>query len=194
MIQKHIGYTTWNDNFPHDMLPKLYTVKPRTDGWVIDEKDGKVVLEAGHYFSKRDGEGARWIDIPFMGPSLGAMTLRPTTASVKGAQLEYWFRGLDSTDSMTVTVTTKSTLDFLNQGGLRYRVSLDGKSQTVNFNANLNEKPENIYSIYYPTVARRIVEKQVTLPRQKVSDGIHKLVFEPLDLGVVLEKITIKTK
>ena len=194
MIQKHIGYTTWNDNFPHDMLPKLYQVKPRTDNWIIDAKGDKVVLEAEHYFSKRDGEGARWIDIPFMGPSLGAMTLRPTTASVNGAQLEYRFRGMQPTDSVTITVTTKCTLDFLNQGGLRYRVSLDGKGETVNFNANLNEKPENIYSIYYPTVARRIVEKQVTLPLQQLSDGIHRLVFEPLDPGVVLEKITIKTK
>lgn len=194
MIQKHIGYTTWNDNFPHDMLPKLYQVKPRTDSWIIDAKGDKVVLEAEHYFSKRDGEGARWIDIPFMGPSLGAMTLRPTTASVNGAQLEYRFRGLNATDSVTITVTTKCTLDFLNQGGLHYRVSLDGKGETVNFNANLNEKPENIYSIYYPTVARRIVEKQVTLPLQQLSDGIHRLVFEPLDPGVVLEKITIKTK
>ena len=194
MIQKHIGYTTWNDNFPHDMLPKLYQVKPRTDNWIIDAKGDKVVLEAEHYFSKRDGESARWIDIPFMGPSLGAMTLRPTTASVNGAQLEYRFRGMQPADSVTITVTTKCTLDFLNQGGLRYRVSLDGKGETVNFNANLNEKPENIYSIYYPTVARRIVEKQVTLPLQQLSDGIHRLVFEPLDPGVVLEKITIKTK
>ena len=29
----------------------------------------------------------------------------------------------------------------------------------VNFNANLNEEPENVYNVFYPTVARRVVEK-----------------------------------
>ncbi len=193
MIQKHIGYTTWNDNFPHDMLPKLYAVEPRSNGWIIDAAHGKVVLEAERYYRKLDAEKARWIHIPFMGPSLGAMTLRPTTAPVKGAQLEYRFRGLSATDSVTVCITTKSTLDFLNQGGLRYQVSLDGCGKTVNFNANLNEKPENIYSVYYPTVARRIVTMTLRLPLSEKSDGIHQLVFAPLDPGVVLEKITIVT-
>ena len=27
MIQKHIGYTSWNDNFPADTLPKIYRIE-----------------------------------------------------------------------------------------------------------------------------------------------------------------------
>ncbi len=33
----------------------------------------------------------------------------------------------------------------------------------VNFNKDLNEKPENIYNIYYPTIATRIVDKVIEL-------------------------------
>ena len=61
---------------------------------------------------------------------------------------------------------------------------------SVNFNANLNEKPENIYSIYYPTVASRVVEKEVELPLSGSQD-IHTLTLHPQDPGIVFEKIII---
>ena len=69
-------------------------------------------------------------------------------------------------------------------------MSLDGSSPvTVNFNKNLNESKENIYSVYYPTVARRVVE-QVT-PLQAGSDEWHTLTLHPKDPGIVFEKIVI---
>ncbi len=191
MIQKHIGYTSWSDNFPHDMLPKLYTVEQQDGGRILEAKDNNLTIEPEQYFSKTDGQTAHWTYIPYMGPGDGAMTLRPTTASVKGGMLEYRFRGFDKTDSVKITITTRSTLDFLNQGGLRYEVALDGTDTTINFNALLNEKPENIYSIYYPTVARRIVKKTVTLPLPRMAQGTHTLIFRPLDPGVVLEEIKL---
>lgn len=27
MIQKHIGYTSWNDNFPADKQPEVYRIE-----------------------------------------------------------------------------------------------------------------------------------------------------------------------
>lgn len=194
MIQKHIGYTSWNDNFPHDRLPELYTVEEQDGGRILDAEGTSLIIEPEQYFSKTDGRDAHWVYIPYMGPGDGAMTLRPTTASVKGGALEYRFRGFDEVDSVTVTITTRSTLDFLNQGGLRYEVEMDGTSRTINFNALLNEKPENIYSIYYPTVARRIVKKTVTLPVARTVLGSHKLLFRPLDPGIVLEEIEVSHK
>mgnify|MGYP000859234409 CR=1 FL=1 len=191
MIQKHIGYTSWNDNFPHDKLPDLYTVAQQDGGRILAADGKQLTIEPEQYFSKTDGQAARWVYIPYMGPGDGAMTLRPTTASVKGGMLEYRFRGLDNADSVKVTVTTRSTLDFLNQGGLRYEVLLDGAGRTINFNALLNEKPENIYSIYYPTVARRIVKKTVTLPLNCSAQECHSIVFRPLDPGIVLEEIEV---
>ena len=88
-------------------------------------------------------------------------------------------------------MVTKSTLDFLDKGGLIYDVAVDGgQPVSVNFNSNLNEKPENIYSIYYPTIARRIVEQIVELPIDASKD-IHTLTLHPQDPGIVFEKIVI---
>ena len=86
----------------------------------------------------------------------------------------------------------KSTLDFLNRGGLRYTVSLDGgQEREVNFNARLNERKENIYTVYYPTVARRVVESVVTLPVPPSPDGYHTLTIRPLDPAIVFEKVLV---
>jgi len=97
----------------------------------------------------------------------------------------------DTVTNVTVRVIVKSTLDFLDKGGLCYTVSLDGgDAQSINFNSNLNEKPENIYSIFYPTVAGRVVEKSVTLPVKKGAK-YHDLVVAPSDPGIVFEKIVV---
>lgn len=55
----------------------------------------------------------------------------------------------------------------------------------------MNEDPKNVYSVFYPTVARRIVEKKVKLELPRTSDGLQTLIFRPLDPGIVLEKIVI---
>ena len=51
----------------------------------------------------------------------------------------------------------------------------------------MNEKPENIYSIYYPTITTRIVDKVIELELPASSDGIHTLT--PNDPAIVFEKI-----
>lgn len=86
----------------------------------------------------------------------------------------------------------KSTLDFLNKGGLTYNISIDGsEAKTINFNKDLNESPENIYTVYYPTVARRVVESIITLPLGKTNDNMHEIKITPNDPGIVFEKIVI---
>ena len=60
----------------------------------------------------------------------------------------------------------------------------------MNFNSKLNEKPENIYTIYYPTIARRVVEQIVELPVDGSKDT-HTLTLHPQDPGIVFEKIVI---
>ena len=91
---------------------------------------------------------------------------------------------------LKVHVVVKSTLDYLNKGGLSYGIQLDGgEVETVNFNHNLNEKPENIYSVYYPTVARRVVESIVTL--HAADDEYHTLTLTPNDPAIVFEKMVV---
>ena len=40
----------------------------------------------------------------------------------------------------------------------------------------MNEKPENIYSIYYPTITTRIVDKVIELELPASSDGNRTLI------------------
>lgn len=191
MTQKHIGYRSWNDNFPKDMLPRLHRVENATDGgFLFTGSHGYVAMEAEHYFSLNNAKEATWTVIPDAGRTLSGITLRPTTTSIDGASLTYKFNTEKDIDKVRVHVVVKSTLDFLNKGGLEYTVSLDGKApQKVNFNSDLNEKPENIYSKYYPTIARRVIEN--TLDMESSNGKEHTLTFTPLDPGIVLEKIVI---
>ena len=211
MTQKHIGYKSWNDDFEKDTCPELFRVTSK-DGVIISENNGVVEIEAPYYSSKTDAAEAKWTEIPFMGKSVSAMTLMPYTKSVKGASITYKFKMQVSKTSddktsddkafngnvsngkqkVRIHVITKSTLDYLNKGGLTYGVSLDGASPVeVNFNKDLNEKPENIYNIYYPTIATRIVDQVIELELPATADGIHTLTLTPNDPAIVFEKIVI---
>ena len=211
MTQKHIGYKSWNDDFEKDTCPELFRVTSK-DGVIISENNGVVEIEAPYYSSKTDAAEAKWTEIPFMGKSVSAMTLIPYTKSVKGASITYKFKMQVSktSDSKTsddkafngyvsngkqkvrIHVITKSTLDYLNKGGLTYGVSIDGATPVeVNFNKDLNEKPENIYNIYYPTIATRIVDQVIELELPATADGIHTLTLTPNDPAIVFEKIMI---
>lgn len=202
MTQKHIGYTSWHDGFEKDTCPKLFRVSTASNETVIAGNDGVVEIEAPYYSSKTDAAEAKWTEIPFMGKSVSAMTLMPYTKSVKGASITYKFKmqvsktsdgkAFNGKQKIRIHVITKSTLDYLNKGGLTYGVSLDGASPVeVNFNKDLNEKPENIYNIYYPTIATRIVDQVIELELPASSDGIHTLTLTPNDPAIVFEKIVI---
>ena len=196
MTQKHISYKDWNDWYPADVCPELKTVETPAQGPVFTESNGYVSIEAEHSYSRTDAQNAKWTVIPYMGRTLSGIALMPYTTGTDNAQLEYRFHTPHSTlhtphSTIKVHVVTKSTLDFLDKGGLIYDVAIDGgQPVSVNFNSNLNEKPENIYSIYYPTIARRVVEQIVELPIDASKD-IHTLTLHPQDPGIVFEKIVI---
>ena len=191
MVQKHIGYRSWNDDFgPKDVMPQVFRMTERTGSNLFAEKNGVVAIEAEHFFSKNDGEGLRWTLIPDMGRTLSGISLQPYNVALNensGVSLTYRFNTQNAVKRVYIVV--KSTLDFQNSGGHRFRVTLDGQPPVVcNFNKNLNEKPENIYSLYYPTVARRIVVTDINV---QAEAGQHTLVVEPLDPAIVFEKIVV---
>jgi len=192
MTQKHIGYTIWNDDFPADRLPevkRLTGVQP--GGYVFTMQQGVVAMEAEHYFAATSRGQTRWTVIPDMGRTRSGVVLMPYTEPTAGASLTYRFQTGDaSLQKVKVHVVVKSTLDYLNKGGLTYQVAIDdGAPVTVNFNHNLNEAKENIYSIYYPTVARRVVESVVELPM--TAGQQHTLTLRPDDPAIVFEKVVI---
>ncbi|MDE6554287.1 MAG: glycosyl hydrolase 115 family protein [Muribaculaceae bacterium] len=194
MTQKHIGYTSWNDAFPADTLPEtftLYTQDATAGGYVFAPAEGAIVMEAEHFNTTTDANsGAKWEVLPYMGRTLSGVAVRPYTENPAGASLKYAVTIPEATDSVIVHVITKSTLAFDRKDGHRYTVGLDGAEPVVvNFNSNLNEEPQNIYSVFYPTVARRVVEKSVQLKTGKTGETF--LEIQPLDPGIVFEKIVI---
>lgn len=190
MTQKHIGYTSWNDNFPADRMPKVKTVATGEGHYIFEAADNYVAMEAEHYYSCEATPNTTWTVIPDMGRTRSAVTLMPYTEATENAQLAYRWKGL-KTDEVKVHIIVKSTLDYLNKGGLTYTVSLDGSEpQRINFNSRLNEDKENIYSIFYPTVARRVVENVITLPMDSKAD-VHTLTLHPDDPAIVFEKIVV---
>lgn len=191
MTQKHIGYTIWNDDFPADKMPETVTVEATGNGgYVATERDGVVSVEAEHFNVCQGNSDASWTVIPYMGRTLSGVALMPYTVPTDGASLTYAVDVTTPVDSVAVHVITKSTLAFCNKAGHRYAVSIDGGSeQVVNFNHDLDERPENIYTVFYPTVARRVVEKSVTFPG--LTPGRHTVTLRPLDPGIVFEKVVL---
>ena len=192
MTQKHIGYTSWNDDFPADKLPEIKRLAEGTPGGHVFSMQHDVVsMEAEHYFVAQHNGKTNWTVLPDMGRTRSGMTLMPYTEATEGASLSYRFTTKSqAVQKVKVHIVVKSTLDYLNKGGLTYQVSLDGSAPvTVNFNKNLNEEKENIYSIYYPTIARRVVESVVELPMS--ASEVHTLTVQPNDPAIVFEKIVV---
>ena len=193
MTQKHIGYRSWNDDFRHDMLPRTTAVPVPTSagGYTFSAVHGYVAMEAEHFYSSKAADGTAWSIYPDYGRTRSAVALTPYTQPVDGASLTYRFAlPANAPAQVTVHVVVKSTLDFLNVGGHEYTVSLDGSEpQVVNFNKTLVDRQPYMYSEYYPAVARRIVEKTVTLPVSK--QDFHELTIVPRHPGIVFEKIVV---
>ena len=193
MTQKHIGYRSWNDNFRADILPRTTTVADSTaGGYTFAPSNGYVSMEAEHYYSATAPQGMQWTVYPYYGRTRSAVALTPNTCIFTGnSALTYRFSlPADAPKTVKVYVVVKSTLDFLNIGGFRYTVSLDSSEpQEVNFNETLVDRQPYMYSEFYPTIARRIVEKTVELPVGKGTD--HELTLKPKHPGIVFEKIVV---
>ena len=193
MIQKHIGYRSWNDNFRADMLPRTTTVPSDGElgGYTFAPSNGYVAMEAEHYYSAEAAEGTHWTVYPYYGRTRSAVALTPYKAAVGNAKLNYRFSLPQDVSQVKVYVIVKSTLDFLNVGGFEYAVSLDGgEAQVVNFNKTLVDRQPYMYSEFYPTIARRVVEKTVELPVAQ-NDGLHSLTLQPKHPSIVFEKIVV---
>jgi len=195
MIQKKIGYTSWDDNFRKDMLPKIFRINNSENAigrYVITPETNYASIEAPHYYELKNAVDANWTFIPMVGRTEGGMAVMPYIKSPLGAAISYKVKLPQDIQKVTVHVVVKSTLAFSNLAGHRYTVGFDGgQEETINFNEKLNESPENRYSIFYPTVARRIVEKKAELQVPSTNDGFRILTIKPTEPGTVFEKIIV---
>lgn len=193
MTQKHIGYTTWAEDFPANIMPEVKRIDRDTPGgFIFDQSStGYVAMEAEHYFSASAAPNTAWTVIPYMGRTLSGVALMPYTEPAEGGELRYRMHLPKGTTNVNVIVAVKSTLAY-NGTPHRYEVGFKGNNtEIVRFNERLNEDPENISSIYYPTVARRVKIDTVTLPVTVNDDGMVELCIRPLDAGIVFEKVVV---
>ena len=115
----------------------------------------------------------------------------PYDIAVDGAKLTYRMEIPSDVRNVTVYVATKSTLAFHDPEGHSYRVGFKGAPSVDRcFNDRLNEKPENIYSHYYPTVAKRVAVEKIELSLPE-GQSVYELEVQPLDPGIVFEKIVV---
>ena len=194
MTQKHIGYRSWNDNFRRDQLPVTTKVTENlaNGGYTFAHSAGFVAMDAEHFFKATSAEGTEWTVYPYYGRTRSAVALTPYVKPVDNASITYRFSlPEDAPAEVKVHVIVKSTLDFLNVGGFEYTASLDNSTpQTVNFNKTLVDRQPYMYSEFYPTIARRVVEKVVSLPVDKKQKE-HELTLIPRHPGIVFEKIVV---
>lgn len=185
MDQTHIGYTFWNDP-KFNIMPKVSIVsEPCTipEPYLFKEKEGYVSIEAQHGARYLNGDSAKWIIIPNLGRTLSGVTTSPSTATPdKEMYLEYDFE-TDKTGEAIVLLRFSSTLNFNNNRGLRYAVSLDGgEEQVVNLNGDYRGELGKWQ-------AEHVIDSQTRHVLLKA--GKHTLRIRHLDPALVLQKVLI---
>lgn len=189
MDQTHIGYTSWQQPDKNSM-PKVTYVpnEPKSTGTnlFIDE-NGYISIEAEHYSRASKGKTTDWLIIPDLGRTLSGITTSPNTEMPdENTYLEYDFETTYNGDA-TVYILLSPTLNFNDNKGLRYAVSIDGgKEEIVNFNGQYND-----HKIWWSWNAWAINKTTVQQPISSSSTNKHTLRFRVLDPGIVLQKIMI---
>lgn len=192
MDQTHIGYRSWDEPKEGNVMPKVIRVKAdeaKVGGYMFSEKNGVVVMEAEHYFSKQSNDKVNWTVIPDLGRTLSGIALMPYTQKTDASSISYKMKLNQESDNVRLYIFFDSTLPF-KKGGQSVAASFDGGKEKVwNINVDLNWK--NNYSKMYPAAAARMIETVTTFALPHSTDGTHSLTIRPLDSGVIIYKIVV---
>jgi hypothetical protein len=192
MDQTHIGYKSWDEPKSGNIMPIVTRVKSeeaKQGGYIFNEKNGVVVMEAEHYFESKAHDKTTWIVIPDLGRTLSGLALMPYTENTNGAAIHYKMILNAKSDSIKVRMYFDSTLPF-KKGGHSVAASFDGGNEiTWNINDQLTWK--NNYTKMYPTGAARMIETVTTLVLPRSTKSMHILTIRPLDPGIVFYKLIV---
>lgn len=186
MDQVRIGYTYWQQP-ERSVMPAVVRVEPTNKG-IFTEKDGYISMEAANFSRKNESANVRWEIIPNLGKTLSGITTFPQNYypnSNENIYLEYDFQ-LESEGELPVYILVSPTLNFNENKGLRYAVSVDGQQEQI---VNINDK----YDV------RKMERWQAKSINQTITKhnfnkkGKHTLRFRVLEPGIVLQKIMIDT-
>jgi len=153
---------------------------------VFVESNGYVSIEAPHFSAVKNSDALRWGIVQNLGKTSAAVTTFPVKATqeaYKNIALEYHVF-LTDTGNVKLTLFFSPTLNYNENKGLRYAVSMDdGKEQIVNFNGQYTDRE------WEQWVANNIITS--TTDHYISQPGFHTIRYRVLDPGVVLQKVLI---
>ncbi len=213
MSQTHIGYTYWQQPNVQKMPALQYAAAEIavTDTPVsimqvssseiecsetagvntFIEKDGYISIEAAHYTKAINSRGIVWKVLPDLGRTGSSVTSFPVTAANQSPggnapQLQYQFCLDDTVTSIQLRSYFSPTLNFNNDEGLRFAVSIDDETpQIVVLNKEANQP-----KIWSKWVAENIIIKTTTHAVAK-KRGSHLLKYWMVTPAVVLQKLVV---
>ncbi|WP_224995745.1 glycosyl hydrolase 115 family protein [Cesiribacter sp. SM1] len=155
------------------------------------ESNGYVSMEAEHFSRAVEAGPVKWKVIPDLGKTLSGVTPVPVTAPDQtpggnSPHLQYKMH-LFNSGEINVRVLVSPTLNFHNDQGLRFAISIDDeRPQILNLHADQSEGAWN------RDVANNI--KELVSKHNIKQAGEHVLKFWMVDPGVVLQKIVVETR
>ncbi|MBN1155282.1 glycosyl hydrolase 115 family protein [candidate division KSB1 bacterium] len=155
------------------------------------ESNGYISIEAAHYMRAVNSESITWQNIPNLGRTLSAMTPFPVTAEpqapvVDSARLEYELYLFNQGD-VSVQAYLSPTLNFHNNQGLRYGISLDDEPVQI-----INMHTDKTFQDWEESVRNNGTTE--TSKHHLAKPGKHVLKFWAVDPGIVLQKLVIETR
>ena len=192
MDQTHIGYKSWDEPKEGNIKPTVYRITPeeaKTGGYIFEEKNGVVAIEAEHFFETKNSKNTKWTIIPDLGRTLSGISLMPYIEKTDGASINYQFKLKNNPSTVKVHFFFDSTLPF-KKGGHSIKAYFDkNDSKTIGINQDLTWA--NNYSKMYPAAAARLIEKVEIFTLPTNQNGNYTLTIEPLDPGIVLYKVVV---
>lgn len=206
--QTHIGYTYWQQPNKNAM-PKVERVKSENskqeikkdsteNNWVIFppnlpkksflEVNKYVSMEAANFSKAIDSQENTWKVIPDIGRTGHGITVfpvdsKPIELTKNSPHLEYEMN-LSSEGVTNVSVMLSPTLEFNNNLGLKYAISIDDETpQIVEIHKDRSQREWN------KMVAENI--KILKTTHTIASKGKHILKFWAIDPAVILQKIVV---
>ena len=208
MSQTHIGYTYWQQP-PYQKMPELHWVPekelqqlPSADsihvkraaipanlkGKIFYEQDGYVSMEASNWSRAIQSRGLKWKQIPGIGRTgSGVISFPVTTAeklSATSSRLDYECYNY-TTGEVTLHLYFSPTLNFHNNEGLQYAVSIDNEAPQV-FSLNRDDNQTKTWESW---VAQNCIIKKST--HKITKPGKHLVKYWLISPGVVLQKLVL---
>lgn len=188
MSQTHIGYTGWQQP-ERDVMPEVRRVALGTKARPtppVTKSTPDVVVEAVRFTRATTAAGVRWLTVPGLGRTGGAVTPWPQTAASqkpgRGPMLEFPVT-LDGGEQITLSVVASPSLDVTG-GGRRYAIAID-------------DAPPQVTDLWAGTTERdwaEAVRTSVRITRSThhvARGGRHVVRLWMVDPGVVIQQIRI---